>query len=128
MSIATEKYVALTTYRRNGESSSAPVWIADLGDGTVGFTTSSTSLKVKRIVNDARVQLQACDSRGRVRDGSELITGTATIGTGPDFERVRNKIKAKYGWQVTLIGFGAKAAKLVGKDQTSDCAVIIGLD
>ncbi len=128
MTIATEKYVALTTYRHNGESSSAPVWIADLGDGTLGFTTASTSIKVKRIANDPRIQLQPCDSRGRVSDGSEPISGTATIGRGPDFERVRAKIKAKYGWQVTLIDLAAKAAKLVGKDRATDCAVIIELD
>jgi len=128
MSISSEKYVALTTYRKNGESSSTPVWIADLGDGSLGFTTSGSSLKAKRIGNDRRIQLQACDSRGRVKDGSEPINGTAVVASGPDFDRVRARIKAKYGWQVSLIGLLAKAAKLVGKDQTSDHAILITLD
>ena len=68
MSIADEKYVAFTTYKRNGETKSLPVWIADLGDGTVGFTTASSSYKVKRLRNDNRVILQPSDAKGNVRE------------------------------------------------------------
>lgn len=128
MTIADEKYVALTTYRRNGEHSSTPVWIADLGDGTIGFTTPGSSLKAKRIRNDSRILLQPSDSRGRVADGVEALSGTATLANGADFDRVRAKIKDKYGWQVTLIGLMGKAMKLVGKDRISDSAVVITLD
>ena len=128
MTIANEKYVALTTYRRSGESSSAPVWIADLGDGTMGFTTSSGSLKVTRIRNDNRIQLQPCDSRGRITEGTEAVSGTAALVTGAEFDAVRAAIKGKYGWQVTLITAWYKAAKLFGKDQASDTGVVITLD
>ena len=58
MGIADENYVALTTFRKNGERKNTPIWIADLGDGTIGFTTSKDSWKVKRIGNDPRVELQ----------------------------------------------------------------------
>ena len=37
MAIADAKYVAVTTYRKDGESSSVPVWITDLGDGHAGL-------------------------------------------------------------------------------------------
>jgi len=125
--LADEKYVALTTYRKNGESSSTPVWVADLGDGTLGFTTPSSSLKVKRIGNDPRVLLQPSDSRGRPVEGSTVHSGTASVNTS-DFARVRSVIKAKYGWQVTLIQVIGKLAKLIGRDRESDAAVIITLD
>ena len=32
-SIADEKYVALTTYKKDGSTKTLPVWIADFGDG-----------------------------------------------------------------------------------------------
>jgi len=128
MSIANERYVALTTYRKNGESSSTPVWIADLGDGTLGFITPGKSLKARRIGNDPRIRLQACDAQGRVKDGSEPIDGTAVIAGGPDFERVRSKIKDKYGWQASFFAALAKTAKLFGKDKVSDHAVLVTLD
>ncbi len=60
--IADEKYVALTTYKKDGSTKSLPVWIADFGGGQVGFTTSSSSYKVKRINNDSRVILQPSNS------------------------------------------------------------------
>lgn len=128
MTIGEEKYVALTTYRRSGESSSTPVWIAELGDGTLGFTTTSSSLKVTRLRYDNRVQLQPCDSRGRVTDGTEPVSGTAGVVTGTESDPVRSAIKAKYGWQVTLIRLYSKAAELLGRDRASDAGIVITLD
>ena len=126
--IADERYIALTTYRKNGESSSTAVWVADLGDGTIGFTTPGSSLKAKRIRNDPRVKMQPSDGRGRAKDGSEEVTGTAELVEGPGFERVLAAIKAKYGWQATLIVTGAKLLKLVGRDRLSDTGVVITPD
>ena len=127
MTLADEKYVALTTYRRNGESSSTPVWIADLGDGTLGFTTNSSSLKVTRIGNDNRVMLQPSDSRGRTTAGSEAVAGTARV-SAADFDRVRSRIKDKYGFQVGLVQIIGRVSKLFGRDRVSDTAVIVTLD
>lgn len=129
MSIAAEKYLSLTTYRKNGEAKEAPVWIADLGDGTMGFTTHGESWKCKRIRNDNRVALQPCDQRGNITAGSEKVSGTAVLAAaGADFERVRAKIKAKYGVMVTVIIAVNKVRGLFGKGGDSDTAVIITLD
>lgn len=124
MTIADEKYLALTTYRKNGESSATAIWISDLGDGTMGFTTQGSSLKVKRLRNDNRVILQPSDSRGRATEGSEAVTGSAVVASGgAEFTRVQAKIKAKYKWQVTMISLINKIAK-----RSSDTAIIITLD
>ena len=69
MAITDEKYVLLTTFRRNGDGVATPVWIVALPDGTAGFTTEIDSGKVKRIVNNPSVTLQACSIRGSVRPG-----------------------------------------------------------
>lgn len=128
--VGSHKYVSLTTYRRNGESSAVPVWIVDLGDGTVGFTTGPSSLKAKRIRHDGRVHLQACDSRGRLTEGSEQVDGTArviepsdTAGVAP----VRDKVKAKYGmaFRAIMAVNGLKA--LVGRGDKEQCAIAIDL-
>lgn len=128
MSITDEKYVALTTYRKSGEGSSTPVWIADLGDGTMGFTTSGSSLKVTRIRNDDRVELQPCDARGKSKPGTSAMSGTADIAQGADFERVMAQIRAKYGWQVTMITMLAKVKSVFGSDTSSDTGIVITLD
>jgi uncharacterized protein len=125
--LAGEKYVSLTTYRKNGESSAKPVWITGLGDGRIGFTTDATSLKVKRIRNDGRVRLQPCDMRGNVRAGTSPVDADAVIlddGEG-DEAIVRAAIAKKYGWQYRVaIGLG-KLQALIGRPSAARCAVII---
>ncbi len=129
MAIGSEKYVAFTTYRKDGTAKATPVWIADLDDGTLGFTTPSTSWKVKRLANDHRVQLQPSDGRGKIKAGTEAVEGTAAVVEGADFDRVRAGIKAKYGYQLTLFTVFAKVSSLFGRNQhTSDRAVIVTLN
>ncbi len=128
MSIADEKYVAFTTYRRNGEAKTLPVWIADLGDGTVGFTTASSSYKVKRLRNDSRVVLQPSDAKGNVRAGTEPVTGTGVVHQGADFERIKKILLKKYGIQYRGIAFMGSIAKLIGKGSGTDAAIAITLD
>ena len=128
MAISDEKYVSLTTYRKNGEAKQLPVWIADLGDGTAGFTTQGHSWKCKRIRNDNRVLLQPCDQRGNVRPGSEILSGTAELQTGADFDRVRAKIKKKYGFMTNVVIAMNTIGGFFGKGGDSDTAVVITLD
>ncbi len=44
MAIADEKYVLITTYRKNGDAVSSPVWIAPLPDGTAAWRKPSCGL------------------------------------------------------------------------------------
>ena len=62
MSVGENKYVALTTFTKDGRRKNCPVWIVDLGEGKVGFTTESTSWKAKRITNTPAVELIASNS------------------------------------------------------------------
>lgn len=128
MSITDEKYVSLTTYRKNGEAKEVPVWIVDLGGNQAGFTTHGQSWKCKRIRNDNRITLQPCDQRGKLTPGSDIVSGTATLATGPEFDRVRSKVKDKYGFMVTIISTVNKLGGLLGKGGDSDTAVIMALD
>lgn len=128
MAIGQEKYVALTTYRKDGTPKSLPVWIVDLDDGKVGFTTQSTSWKVKRIGNDNRVQLQPSDGRGKVRDGTAAVDGTAVMVGDGEFEKVLGAVKAKYGYQFHIMTAVSKVRSLLGKGPVNDCAMVITLN
>lgn len=127
MSITDEKYVSLTTFRKDGTPKPAPVWIADFGDGTVGCTTASSSYKVKRITNNPEVTLQPCNSKGVVTEGSEVVSGTAEVVTGAEFEQCSDVVKQKYKLQYTAMALVGKAAKLIGKGSGTDAAIKITL-
>lgn len=124
--LANAKYVSLTTYKRDGGSSATPVWIADLGDGTIGFTTEAGSLKVRRIRNDSRVVVQPCDMRGRVEQGAPRVEAVASVLEGDESDRVRAKIAAKYGWQYRAMIAAGKLRQRFGKSgQAAGAAIVI---
>lgn len=126
--IVDEKYVSLTTYKRDGSAKSLPVWIVELGDDKVGFTTFSSSYKVKRLLNDPRVSLQPSNAKGDPTAGSEIVTGTAQVVDGAEFDAVRSLVKAKYGIQFHFVNTIGKLSKLIGKASGTDRAVVIMLD
>jgi PPOX class probable F420-dependent enzyme len=110
MALADEKYLLLTTFRRDGTPVATPVWSVSLDNGSVGFWTSSGSGKAKRLTHTPRVTVQPCDSRGRVRAGTEPIDATAQLVTGEDLEAIRARIVAKYGAMTTI----ARALNTIG--------------
>lgn len=127
--IADQRYVRITTFTKDGERKHTPVWIADLGDGTVGFTTGIDSWKVKRIRHTPRVELTPSDARGRVAEGATTVTGTARVVSGDEFAAVAAAIKAKYGFQVTMIHVAGKIAKLFRRTMgVANCGIVITLD
>ena len=129
MSLADEKYISFTTFRKDGTPKPGPVWPVDAGDGRVGFITASSTWKVKRLANNPRVELQPSDMRGRVDEGTSSRAGTATVVTGDEFEAVYAKVRAKYGFRLTLInGLHAIQRLLRRGGDKQDCAVIITLD
>jgi PPOX class probable F420-dependent enzyme len=92
---ASENYVSLTTYRRDGTGVPTAVWCAVDGDALYIWTATDT-WKVKRIRRRAEVTVAACSRLGKVR--SEPIPGRAEICDAAGSERTRELIKAKYGW------------------------------
>ncbi len=102
MALGDEKYILLTTFRRDGTLVLTPVWVVKLDDGTIGFWTSSGSGKAKRLAHTARVTVQPCDARGRVKENSELVEATARVVTGSEFEAIRELVRAKYGFMTKI--------------------------
>lgn len=108
---ADEKYVLLTTYRRDGTAVSTPVWWVDMGDGSFGFWTSSASGKAKRLAHTSRVTVQPCNGRGAIRAGTSPEQATARVVSGAELEAIRQRVIAKYGFMTRVAKF---AGKLIG--------------
>lgn len=102
--LASEKYIRLTTFRRDGTPVSTPVWVVGSGDHLL-VVTSRTTGKAKRLGHTPRVLIAPCDGRGRVGDGVADVEGTATIrsdaGSVAELERL---LIRKYGLLARAFG------------------------
>ncbi|BCJ43767.1 PPOX class F420-dependent oxidoreductase [Actinoplanes ianthinogenes] len=101
--LASEKYVLLTTFRKDGRAVPTPLWVVPDGSG-LAFWTVAGSGKLKRIKNSGRVTVAACDMRGNPT--GEPIEATARIGDSADLARVSATLKRKYGLigRLTMLG------------------------
>lgn len=126
-SLAAERYVTLTTYKRDGTPVATPVWIAARPDGALCFTTDPQSWKVKRLQRNPQVTVQACGLRGQVREGTAPRAATAEAVTGPDAQAVVKLIIAKYGFQARLIEWGGSIKARFRGTPNEVCAVVIRL-
>ncbi len=102
MALGDEKYLSLTTFKRDGTPVATPVWVAPLDSGEIGFWTSSGTGKAKRIAHTARVTVQPCDARGKLKPSSAQVEATARLVEGDDMTEIQRKIKDKYGMMTTV--------------------------
>ena len=123
MAISDEKYVVLTTFRRNGDAVATPVWIVGLPDGAAGFSTEIDSGKVKRIRNNPSVTLQACGIRGKVHPGAPLVKATAEVLEGAEAHAVGAAINRKYRVETAMLAVGGLIRRLLRRAEAPDCAI-----
>ena len=95
------RYIALTTYRRNGRPVTTPVWSAPLG-GKIYVVTGASTGKARRLRTTSRVRFAACNASGR------RILGDWHEGAGRIVQDEARRsealaaLKRKYGWQLSL--------------------------
>ncbi|MDX6739995.1 PPOX class F420-dependent oxidoreductase [Actinocorallia sp. A-T 12471] len=101
--LAAEKYVLVTTYRKDGTAVATPVWVVRDGNA-LGIWTVADSGKVKRIRNRSDVLVGPCDVRGKPT--GEQVPGTAVICSAEDTAAYRTLLRSKYGilGSLTLLG------------------------
>jgi uncharacterized protein len=106
MALAAQKFVSLTTYKKNGDAVATPMWVGRDGDHLFVWTPAD-SAKIKRVRNDPRVTLVPCGRFGKPNNDAERVAGTAEVITEPaTVRRLAEVIRHKYGleyWVVTLI-------------------------
>lgn len=101
--LADEKFVSLTTFRRNGLGVPTPVWIGRDGDALV-VTTPVGSGKVKRLRNNRAVELRPCNRRGAVDGDAPTVTAAAEIVEGDAaMRRLDEVLKPKYPLEYRVV-------------------------
>lgn len=93
--LAAERYVVLTTFRKDGRAVPTPIWVAGHG-GELVFNSVRDVGKVKRIRNSGRVEVQACDLRGKTTHGA-VVSGRARLLDLDETRRIQQVIGRKYG-------------------------------
>lgn len=97
MSFNGQQFLNLETSRKSGVKVQTPVWFVEDG-GVLHIRTQSNSGKVKRIRNNARVRVAACDARGGLK--GDWMTGTARlIAEAAEAQRINRLFDRKYGVQ-----------------------------
>ena len=93
--IVASKQISLTTYRKDGTPVSTPVWHVAEGD-TLTTVSSADAWKIKRIRNNPRVEVTACDIRGKVAPGARPVEGTAVLLPASETENARRLMERRY--------------------------------
>ena len=95
------RYIALTTYRRDGRPVTTPVWAAPL-NGNLYVVTARSTGKVRRLRATDRVRFAPSNMNGR------RILGAWHEGSGRVVEDELRRgealaaLRRKYGWQMSL--------------------------
>lgn len=92
--IATGKYVLLTTFKKDGTGVPTPLWGALDGDRLLMWTVTD-SWKVKRIRRNPKVTIAPCDMRGNPQ--GDAVDATAEILDEAGTEKARAAVASKYG-------------------------------
>jgi uncharacterized protein len=107
-----ERYVSLTTRRRDGTLASTPVWVVSDDGVRLLVWTGASTWKVRRIRRDPRVFVAASDYRGRER--GPRLQGRARA-LDPDAASVVDSLlRRKYGWQRRLLELRARVSRVDG--------------
>ena len=74
--LGAEKFVSLTTYKKDGAAVATPMWIGRDGDHLFVWTPVD-SWKAKRVRNNPGVALTPCSRGGKVGEGATAVGGVA---------------------------------------------------
>ncbi|MEI6298071.1 MAG: PPOX class F420-dependent oxidoreductase [Actinomycetota bacterium] len=121
------KYVSFTTYKKNGDPVSLPVWVVPFDDG-YAFTTDHDAFKVKRVRRDPRATLAVSTFKGLVSADATVYLGTAVVLDGPDSKRVADLVRKKYWFMYLAIIAQSWLRRMLGKaSHAADTAIKVTL-
>ena len=99
-SLASQSYINLVTFRRNGNPVETPVWFAER-EGSLFVFSAGDAGKVKRLRNDSHVRLAACGVRG-ARKGPWIDATGRRVDDAETIRAAYDSLLRKYGWQMRL--------------------------
>jgi uncharacterized protein len=92
--LAKERYISLTTFKRDGTAVSTPVWVASDDGSRLLVLSGVKTWKVRRLRRDPNVLVAASNYRGKER-GDRLPAHARLI---PD-PGITKLLRRKYRWQ-----------------------------
>lgn len=102
-----QQFMSLTTFRKNGDGVSTPVWFAEKG-GKLYVYTQASSGKVKRLRHTSRVTVAPCDRSGKLF-GTATAAGTARLLDNASEQQAADAaLNAKYGFLKRMMSFVSK--------------------
>jgi len=97
--LADERYVSITTFRRDGTAASTPVWVVSDDPHRLLIATGADTWKVRRIKHDPHVRVVGCSARGATH-GVAVQAIARLVEEEPLVRRLQLE---KYGWQMRLV-------------------------
>ena len=98
--LRTERYISLTTFKRDGTPVSTPVWVVSDDGNRLLVWSAATTWKVRRVRRDPRALVAAASFRGKER--GDRVAVTARVIDDPGIDRL---LREKYGWQKRALDF-----------------------
>ncbi len=115
---AGQKYLAIETYRKNGEAVRTPVWFIEK-EGTLFVRTDSDTGKVKRIKRNPHIRIALSGMRGEPKGA--WIDSEAKLAGEEEAEQAYRLLKQKYGLQYRLLRF---IGRILGRKSKAVCLAI----
>ncbi len=119
-----QRYLAIESYRKNGEAVKTPVWFVE-SQGTIYVRTANDTGKAKRIRRNPYVRIVPCNGRGTIK--GNWVEAEAKFVPFEEADQVYLLLKQKYGLQYRLVGLlralqrrRAKTAVLAIKTKTAE--------
>ena len=110
-----ERYLNLETFKKNGDGVKTPVWFSVV-DGVVYVFTDGTSYKVKRIRNQGRGRIAACDVSGKRIKSNWFDAKVSILDKNSDEERrAYASLRSKYGIQMWLLDTASWIGRRIGR-------------
>jgi uncharacterized protein len=104
-------YVSLTTFKKSGQRVETPIWFATAG-GKLYMYSELDAGKMKRIRNNARIEVAPCTFRGKVIGPS--VSGTALELSAEKGVFVHELLNRKYTWKKRIFELGASVPEKLG--------------
>lgn len=98
--LAGERYISLTTFKRDGTPVSTPVWVTSDDGRRLLVWSGAKTWKVRRLRRDARVLVAPSTFRGRETGGR--IAGRGRVIRDPGIDEL---LRRKYGWHKRVLDF-----------------------
>jgi uncharacterized protein len=105
-----QRYISITTYRRDGSAVATPVWVTASGDRLYVWTGPQTG-KAKRIRRNPAVTIAPCTARGQLT--GPAIPASAQVVAMADRPDIWPLFLAKYGVQMRAVMWSARVSRLL---------------